>query len=131
MSEPRCDDVALLHPTIRAQVERMLRDLDAMFVQGRTPYRFEIFETWRSPRRQFELFQLGVTKAMPWRSAHQFGLAVDVVPKVDGKWSWEVPSTVWSDLRAAALRVNLDCPISWDRAHVESGLFRRVRAVIE
>ena len=123
----RCDDMALIHPMVYGAFDRLRRDLDSMFVLGRTEYRFEVFETYRSPQRQQELFVMGSTKAVPFKSAHQFGLAVDFVPKVDGKWSWEVPSQSWADLRAAALRVGMDAPISWDRAHVEHPLFNKVR----
>lgn len=55
----------------------------------------EIFETYRTPFRQQELYEQGrtkpgriVTKAQAGYSWHNYGLAIDVVMKVDGKYDW-------------------------------------------
>lgn len=57
---------------------------------------FRIFEGFRSPTRQNELWALGrtapgkiVTRARGWQSWHQFGLAADIALWKDGKWSWD------------------------------------------
>ena len=56
--------------------ERMVRSHQSGFVK----YRFDIFETLRSFDRQNDLFAKGVTKARAGDSAHNFGLAIDLVP---------------------------------------------------
>lgn len=90
-----------------------------------TPFR--VFECWRSPARQRELLQLKRTKAGPWRSAHQYGLAVDFVPFIDGAWTWEVGRPTWDLLRLEARAVGLLCELDWDRAHVEHPAFAELR----
>jgi peptidoglycan L-alanyl-D-glutamate endopeptidase CwlK len=58
-----------------------------------------IVEGWRSPQRQQYLYSHGQTRAKPWKSQHQWGLAVDVVP-VDsqGNLWWNAPVSVWNPL---------------------------------
>lgn len=56
-----------------------------------------IFETYRTPTRQNELYAQGrtapgsiVTSAQAWASWHQYGLACDIaVRSDDGLWSWD------------------------------------------
>lgn len=55
-----------------------------------------VFEAWRSPVRQTELYAEGrqvpggiVTDAPAWESWHQFGVAADLVFGGPGKWTWE------------------------------------------
>ena len=59
-------------------------------------YPIQVFEGYRSPQRQDELFSQGrsrpgaiVTRAKSWQSLHQYGLAADIAFMIDGKWSWE------------------------------------------
>lgn len=54
-----------------------------------------IFEGYRSPQRQAELYAQGrtapgkiVTKSQPGFSWHQWGLAVDIAGLVKRQWSW-------------------------------------------
>lgn len=131
-------DVSLLNPKFAPVVVRLHKYLIDAHETGRTKTRFEIFETFRDPMRQTELLKKGASKAGPFQSAHQFGLAVDFVPYIDGPeatvishtlgervmpgWSW------WSGhdydfLREAARQHGLDCPISWDLVHVEHTKF--------
>lgn len=56
---------------------------------------FRLFETYRSPDRQAELYRQGrtipgkiVTKAMRWMSWHQYGVAADIALWENGDWSW-------------------------------------------
>lgn len=39
----------------------------------------QVWETHRAPGRQQHLFTKGVTKARPWQSPHNHGLAADIV----------------------------------------------------
>jgi len=54
-----------------------------------------LFEGYRSPIRQAKLYSQGrtapgriVTRARPFHSWHQYGLAGDMVVYRDGKWTW-------------------------------------------
>ena len=60
-------------------------------------YPIEMFEGYRSPERQNYLWEQGrmregkiVTHASAFNSWHQFGLAADLVAKINGKWSWDI-----------------------------------------
>lgn len=81
----RQSDLGVLHPVVRDAVERVIAQLQAEQIP------FQVFEAYRSPQRQRMLFAQGrtapgdiVTKARPWSSYHQFGLAVDFVLRIDG-----------------------------------------------
>jgi peptidoglycan L-alanyl-D-glutamate endopeptidase CwlK len=61
--------------------------------------------TLRSNDEQAALYQQGrtkpghiVTNATPGRSAHNYGLAIDVVPMVNGKPDWNGKDPVWGTL---------------------------------
>lgn len=58
--------------------------------------------TYRSFAEQRQLYEQGraspgpiVTRAQPGESAHNFGLAIDVVPIVNGKPDWVGSDTIW------------------------------------
>ena len=100
--------------------------------------RFEPFEGYRSPRRQEHLFSVTkTTKARPWQSAHQYGLAVDFAIEIvnpsksstapDFLWKW-YSDAPWGKLKILALRYGLDIPIKNDLGHVEHPWFKDVRA---
>ncbi|MDX1678024.1 M15 family metallopeptidase, partial [Arsukibacterium sp.] len=82
--------LAHLHPVFRQKVKLLLEDL----AHANLPFR--VFEAFRSPQRQHELYRQGrskpgriVTNANAWRSYHQYGVAADFVLYIDGKWSWD------------------------------------------
>lgn len=86
----RNNDLSLLHPVFREAVIKVEMILNAEGIP------FKIFEAFRFPERQQDLFAQGrtkpggiVTHAKPWYSYHQYGLAVDFVLFEDGKWSWD------------------------------------------
>jgi len=99
----------------------------------------------RSPERQDELFIKGRTKARPWQSAHQYGLAADFVPYITNQealdlgdmvgekvltgWSWH-ESHDWPFLRQRAEKHGLSVPIAWDKCHVEYNDFRELLALL-
>ena len=81
----RSEDLTFLHPAIRDHVKQVIRELND---EG---HPFQVFEAYRTPQRQAFLYAQGrtqpgdiVTKAQPWTSYHQYGLAVDIVLKIDG-----------------------------------------------
>lgn len=56
----------------------------------------QVFETFRSRVRQSELYAKGrtapgpiVTRALPGQTYHNYGIAVDLVLWIDGKWTWD------------------------------------------
>jgi hypothetical protein len=120
----RYDDINLLAPVARTA----FLGLDAYL---RRETRFRCFETFRSPAEQALRFAQKTSKAPPFQSAHQFGLAVDFVPCTAGtfgRWEWpETDDPEWDDLRRAARDFGLTCPIVWDRPHVEHPAWLGVR----
>lgn len=92
-----------------------------------------IFEHWRTPERQAQMIAKGASKAGPWQSAHQYGLAVDVI---HARHAWDVPERFWTDLAAVVkvieecYKVDLEHGHTWrfrDSAHIELKNFRKYR----
>ena len=129
-----------LYPPVRRDFERLIA---AAHVRKFTITRngetfqcsFEPFEGLRLPDRQDYLRTvMKTTKAGPWQSAHQYGLAVDfaVVSYLRrGKtiWSWD-DDAPWGDLRDLARTYALDIPISWDKGHVQHPMFDEMRIAL-
>lgn len=115
----------LLQPSFRSRVESLLVDLALKRVN------LAVFETYRHPERQAHLTD-DVTKAPPWRSAHQYGLAVDFArPLGKSGFSWEVSRADWDALAELAYSNGLRVPYpSWDPGHVEDPAFGRIRPMI-
>ncbi len=105
--------------------QRAFLGLDA-FLRRET--RFRCFETYRSPAQQAQALAAKTTKAPPFHSAHQFGLAADFVPFGQKGWEWP-PATdaEWAQLRGAAQLFGLVNSIDWDRPHVEHPTWAKVR----
>jgi peptidoglycan L-alanyl-D-glutamate endopeptidase CwlK len=90
----RENDPAHLHPVIRDAVILASQDL----VSEKIP--LKLFECFRSPERQAQLFAQGrskqepyakmkiVTHAKAWHGPHGFGLAADFNPHINGKWTF-------------------------------------------
>lgn len=116
-------DWDLLHPVARGQFIALANDLAQSFALKMTRTLFLPYEGYRGPAYQREVFKRGTSKARPWQSAHQYGLAVDFVPKVAGKWSWSL-SEDWDFLHRCAVARGLLHEISWDKPHVEHPRFR-------
>lgn len=86
----RNNDISLLHPIVRDSITKIEKTLNDEGIP------FKVFEAFRFPERQADLFAQGrtktgkiVTHAEPWHSYHQYGLAVDFVLFENGKWSWD------------------------------------------
>lgn len=139
---PIHNSLELLHPKFARAVKRLHEYLIDAHETGRTKTRFEIFETYRDPMRQADLLKKKVSKAGPFESAHQLGLAVDLVPhlspdeaaelaarkgeKVLPGWNWDA-SHDYGFLATSAKSFNLSVPISWDPCHVEHPNWRQYR----
>lgn len=117
-------DAALehLHPTFREKVQTLTQ----MFSDERIPFR--LFEGFRTPQRQRDLYAQGrtqsgsiVTRAQPWSSHHQYGVAGDFVLFINGTWSWDDTGERrqwWSRLHELAQRIGLE-PLSWEKPHLQ------------
>jgi peptidoglycan L-alanyl-D-glutamate endopeptidase CwlK len=111
-----------LHAKARDAIERTLAELKQL------QHPFEIFEAYRTPQRQAWLYAQGrtrpggiVTKAEPWESYHQYGLAADFVLKVGGNWSWDTGpawKSAWDDLHTVGAKHGLQ-PLSWELPHLQ------------
>ena len=113
-------DTETLHNEFQQRLERVedrMREVD---------FDFRIYETWRSPERQQELYARGRTKpgkkctnAEAWGSFHQYGLAADFAVLKGGIWTWP-PKTDerWLALREIASECGLRT-LSSEFPHVE------------
>lgn len=116
-----------LHPIMRAPVTALLSNLSM------SGHRFALFEGYRTPERQEALYAQGrtkpgavVTHARSWESAHNFGLAVDLVWFENGQWSWDAKHP-WDKLGDFAERYGLVQPIRWDRPHIEHPAYAEMK----
>lgn len=128
--------VSDLHPEVRGQFGALTEALVWAYQTDRTQFRFEPFEGFRTADRQNHLLTKGTTKARAWQSAHQFGFAVDYVPRVlrgigdNARWQWHWPKVEhndWKVLAELAAEAGLSAPISWDKPHVEHPLWKDIR----
>jgi peptidoglycan L-alanyl-D-glutamate endopeptidase CwlK len=86
----RINDINLLYPPFMEKVKKGLRAA----IAAKIP--IEIFETYRTNERQNYLFEQGrtrngaiITNRRGGLSWHNYGLAVDVVMRVDGRYNWD------------------------------------------
>lgn len=121
-------DFADLHMICRNQFLQ-LNDRLQLLAQKGDMIEFRPFEIYRSPDEQDAAVARGVSKAKAWTSAHQYGLAVDFVPYVDGKFDWHVDLPHWVQLHEEARRFGLLAPIAWDKPHIEHPVFEIIRQV--
>jgi peptidoglycan LD-endopeptidase CwlK len=122
--DQRQSDYAQLHPVMRKRVRELLQQLTA---EG---YPFALFEAYRTPDRQRFLYQVGrtrelergiITQARAWQSFHQYGLAVDIVLKPKGQWSWDDSGKnrpAWLRLHELGRNIGLR-PLSFEKPHLE------------
>lgn len=95
----------------------------------------ELYETVRTPFRQAALYAKGrtspgpkATKAQPWESAHQYGLAADMVFKVDDKWTWEEPEEgAWKLYGELAIKHGLE-QLDFEKPHIQLPNWRKIVA---
>lgn len=132
--------IAELHAEVRGQFSALTQDLVTAYETNSTEFRFEPFEGLRGPDRQNHLFAERTSKASAWQSAHQFGLAVDFVPKIlkfgpeddIGRWHWYWPDAShgdWVILGELAEKHGLKRDIDWDKPHVEHPHWKAIRKV--
>jgi hypothetical protein len=122
MAPPRDNKLEHLHPRFRQKMQTLLAQLAAEDLP------FQLFEGFRTPQLQQYYYDQGrtrpgniVTKARPWHSNHQYGLAGDFVLFEDGSWSWDDSGERqpwWERLHALAREVGLT-PLSFEKPHLE------------
>lgn len=130
MSTAILRDISLLHPIVVPAFTELQDRLNRAFRAGDVQILFRPFETYRSPSRQLALTKQKpiVTKAMPWQSAHQYGLAADFVGvTAKGEWTWDLDLQDWDFLTTQAEFCGLEQPIGWDRPHIQAPCFEAVR----
>ncbi len=114
-----------VHPRLAARVTALIESLAA---QGMT---VEVVQGLRTFAEQDELYKQGrtkpgqvVTKAKGGQSNHNYGLAVDVCPFVNGKPQWN-DNASFVRIGAEAARQGLEWGGSWkkfiDKPHVQLG----------
>jgi peptidoglycan LD-endopeptidase CwlK len=117
MIERRVD---ILLPTFRARLER---GLEAAQKAG---HKVAIFETWRGPVRQDELYAQGrttrgpkVTNSRAWESFHQYGVAADIAGYVDGKWTWNAKDVNFTEAMKFFKAEGLETLDPFEQCHVQ------------
>ncbi|SMC54198.1 peptidoglycan-binding protein [Pedobacter nyackensis] len=115
----RHNNILHLHPKVRVAVVKVHVQLQSEGIP------FQIFEAFRYPERQTDLYAQGRTKpgnivtyAKAWSSFHQYGLAVDFVLYINGAWSWDDGGTKlkwWSKMHEfgtaeGLMRLNFETP---------------------
>lgn len=123
--------VDFINPIARRAFLALNESLKRAYETGATKTNFQIYETYRSPQRQHELFLKKSTKAREFQSPHQYGLAVDFVPviqkpAVGAVWTWSEDHD-YEFLALEARKVDLAVPITWDRVHVEHPLWWKIK----
>lgn len=115
-----------LHPKARDVFGLLTHRLAEAHEVGGIRTLFRPFEGYRTPERQRFLLEIERTsKADAWQSSHQYGLAVDYVPWMDGHWSWHEAHD-WDGLDTIVAQVGLLRPIRWDRPHIEHPIWRSI-----
>lgn len=107
MSSRSLDD---LRPEVRPLVDTFVAALKAAGID------YLITCTLRSNDEQAALYAKGrtspgprVTNAQPGQSAHNYGLALDIVPIVNGKPDWNGADPVWQSIG----EIGEECGLEW------------------
>lgn len=130
-------NIGAMHKDAQSDFKKLISaTLAEPFSLGGKQCFFRPYEGFRHPMRQLYLVtETKSTKARPWESAHQYGLAIDFAVWVDQgddkfTWNWD-DKAPWGELKTLARRFFLDVPIEWDRGHVQHPLFDSFRAAIK
>lgn len=121
----RINSVEMLAPGMKNRIIQLMHELGEWWT---------IFETYRSPADQYQAHIKGTTKVGPWHSAHQYGLAADIVPlNAARKPYWpEVGDPLWQHLHDTVGHIEgLQCPIVWDPGHIEWDLWPEIHSEVQ
>jgi hypothetical protein len=117
-SLPMIADLHSLHPYFRDRVVDLIRACKAQGIE------LAVVESFRTHAKQSEYFGMGrkYTRSKGGKSKHQYGLAVDVVPIVNGVAQWE-NDRLWRRVGVIGERMGLRWGGRWkvpyDPAHFE------------
>jgi hypothetical protein len=115
---PMISDLNALHPYFR---DKIIALINACRKQG---IHLEVVESFRTHAKQAEYFGMGrkYTRSKGGKSKHQYGLAVDVVPIVDGVAVWD-NTVLWKKIGMQGEKLGLRWGGRWrapyDPAHFE------------
>lgn len=143
MTDNRIALISALHPKMAIIAKSVQQDLERLYEAKKSEFRFQIFETLRLAARQADAKARGTSKAGPWESAHNVGLAIDCVPYLTAQqavkyrpagsslpgWYWP-PSyhESWNVLTSVYERHDLNT-LTWDRPHGEHPLFDQMQKI--
>jgi len=103
-------DLNLLHSLMRPKVDAFLQQVKEAGID------MIVTCTYRSGPEQNALYAQGrtlpgpiVTRAKAGQSAHNFGMAIDVVPIVNGKADWNGHDLVWQEIG----QIGQKCGLEW------------------
>jgi len=117
-SLPMIADLNSLHPYFRDRVHELINACKAQGIE------LAVVESFRTHAKQSEYFGMGrkYTRSKGGKSKHQYGLAVDVVPVVDGVAQWD-DIRLWRRIGVIGERMGLRWGGRWkapyDPAHFE------------
>lgn len=128
--------LATVHPALAARVRQMSAALDRRGVQIRVTSGLRTFA------EQDALYAQGrtvpgriVTQARSGQSNHNYGLAVDIAPVVNGRMDWSVPDATWQIIGEEGRRAGLNWGGDWqgfvDRPHFELPVGLSVQACLK
>lgn len=113
-SPDRVANPGLLWPPLREKIARIVA------ASAEAGVELVLFETFRSRARQARLFAEGRTK-LRRVGVHHFGLAADLVRRVDGRLTWEADYRLLGELaRKEDLVWGGDWPTFPDAVHVQA-----------
>lgn len=121
-----------LHPGVVAGFLLVANRIVDAFEAGNLTQVYLPFEGYRAPAMQLDLVKRNVSKAGPWSSAHNYGLAVDFVGWNKGElWNWQpADSADWKEIGVIATNAGMLRPITWDKPHVEHPLWHSVKKLL-
>jgi len=103
-------DLDLLHPLMRPKVDAFIVAVKDAGID------MIVTCTKRTNTEQALLYSQGrtmpgaiVTNAKPGQSAHNYGMAIDVVPVVNGKCDWVCQDLVWQEIG----HIGRSCGLEW------------------
>ncbi len=107
---PMITSLDALHPYFRDKVIQLINHCRAKGIE------LAVVETYRTPSKQNEYKTLGkrYTRTGAGKSKHQYGLAVDVVPIVNGKAEWH-NIALWRKIGTTGERLGLRWGGRWRR----------------
>ncbi len=117
-SIPMITDLNALHPYFRDRIQELME------VAKKQGIELVVVESFRTHAKQAEYFGMGrkYTRSKGGNSKHQYGMAVDLVPIVDGKAVWD-NTVLWRKIGVIGERLGLRWGGRWrapyDPAHFE------------